>query len=97
MEPLFFRSQPLAYLSFLAISGEKQRSALFLHKQLHHNLCGVSYARAGTEDGGNTGFVEEVVVLRGDDTTGGDHDVGTAEFLEFGNHLRNQGLVTCRQ
>jgi hypothetical protein len=64
---------------------------------LHHNLCGVGNGCAGTEDGGNTGFVEEVIVLRGDDTTGGDHDVRTAEFLELLDDLRDEGLVTCRE
>ena len=41
---------------------------LLLHQQLHNNLSGVGNRGAGTEDGGNAGFVEEVVVLRGDDT-----------------------------
>ena len=45
---------------------------LFLHQELHDNFSGVCNGCAGTEDGGNTGFVEEVVVLRGDDTTGSD-------------------------
>ena len=68
-----------------------------MHKKLHDNLCRVSYRGSGAEDGGDTGFVEEVIVLRGDDTTGGDHDIRTAEFLEFLDDLRDEGLVTCRQ
>ena len=43
---------------------------LFLHQELHNHFSGVGNRGAGTEDGGNTGFVEEIVVLRGDDTTG---------------------------
>ena len=43
---------------------------LFLHQELHNHFRGVGNRCAGTEDGGNAGFVEEVVVLRGDDTTG---------------------------
>lgn len=43
---------------------------LLLHQELHYHFSGVSNRGAGAEDGGNTGFVEEVVVLRGDDTTG---------------------------
>ena len=43
---------------------------LLLHKKLHNNFSGVGNRGAGTEDGGNAGFVEEVIVLRGDDTTG---------------------------
>ena len=54
---------------------------LLLHQQLHNHFGGVGNRGAGTEDGGNAGFVEEVIVLRGDDTTGGDHDIRTAEFL----------------
>ena len=45
---------------------------LFLHQELHYHFGGVGHRGAGAEDGGNTGFVEEVVVLRGDDTTGSD-------------------------
>ncbi len=32
-----------------------------------------------------------------DDTTGGDHDIRTAEFLELLDDLRDEGLVTCRK
>ena len=32
---------------------------LLLHEKLHDNLCGVGDGCAGTEDGSNTGFVEE--------------------------------------
>ena len=64
---------------------------------MHDHLSGVGNRGAGTEDGGDTGFVEEVVVLRGDDTTRSDHDVGTAEFLELLDDLRDEGLVTCRE
>ena len=73
------------------------RRQLFLHQQLHNHFGGVGNRGAGTEDGGNAGFVEEVVVLRGDDTTGGDHDIRTAEFLELLDDLRDEGLVTCRE
>ena len=45
---------------------------LLLHQELHHHFGAVSYRGTRAEDGGNAGFVEEVVVLRGDDTTGGD-------------------------
>ena len=70
---------------------------LLLHQQLHDNFCRIRHRRTRTEDGGNAGFVEEVVVLRGDDTTGCNHDIRTAEFLELLNHLRDEGLVTCRK
>ena len=68
-----------------------------MHQQLHYRVGGISNGGAGTEDGGNAGFVKEVIVLRGDDTTGGDHDIRTAEFLELLDDLRNEGLVTCRK
>ena len=70
---------------------------LFLHQQLHNHFGGVGNRGTGTEDGGNAGFVEEVVVLRGDDTTGSHHDIRTAEFLELLDDLRDEGLVTCRK
>ena len=70
---------------------------LFLHQELHYHFGGVCNRGARTEDGGDAGFVEEVVVLRGDDTTSGDHDIRTAEFLELLDDLRDEGLVTCRE
>ena len=73
------------------------RRQLLLHQQLHDNFCRIRHRGAWTEDGGDTGFVEEVIVLRGDDTTGGDHDIRTVEFLEFLDDLRDEGLVTCRE
>ena len=45
---------------------------LLLHKKLHNNFSAIGNRGARAEDGGNTGFVEEVIVLRGDDTTGSD-------------------------
>ena len=80
-----------------AIFIEFSRRLLLVHQKLHDNLRGVSNARTRTKDSGNAGFVEEVVVLRGDDTAGGDHDIRTAEFLEFLDDLRDEGLVTCRE
>ena len=70
---------------------------LLLHQELHNHFRGVCDRGAGTEDGGNAGFVEEVIVLRGDDTTGSNHDIRTAEFLELLDDLRDEGLVTCRE
>ena len=63
-------------------------------EQLHH-LDGTYADRgAGSEDGGYTGIEEILVVLRRDNTTGHHHDVVAAQFLEFLDYLRNQGLVT---
>ena len=50
-----------------AIFIEFSRRLLLVHQKLHDNLRGVSNARTRTKDSGNAGFVEEVVVLRGDD------------------------------
>ena len=63
-----------------------------LHEQLHNHLGTISDGGSGAEDGGDAGFVQEVIVLCGDDTTCGDHDVGSAEFLEFLDDLRDKGL-----
>ena len=60
-----------------------------MHEKLHYDLCGVCYRSSGTEDGCNSGFVQEVIVLCGDDTTGGDHDVRATEFLELLDDLRD--------
>ena len=64
---------------------------LLLHKELHHNLGRIGDGGSGAEDGGDAGFIQEVIVLCGDDTTCGDHDIRTAEFLEF---LRRKRLAT---
>ena len=85
-------------LSLLSPSPwERDGVRLFLHQELHNHFSGVGNRGAGAEDGGNAGFVEEVIVLRGDDTTGGNHDIRTAEFLELLDDLRDEGLVTCRK
>ena len=81
----------LSSLPFHGVGG------LLLHQKLHYNLSTIRHRRTRAEDGGDTGFVEEVIVLRGDDTTGGDHDIRTAEFLELLDDLRDEGLVTCRK
>ena len=71
-----------------------ERHASFLHEKLHNNFRRIGYRGSRAEDGGDAGFVQEVIVLCGDDTTGGDHDVGSAEFLEFLDDLRDQCLMT---
>ena len=70
---------------------------LLLHKELHHHLSAVRYWCAGTKYCCHAGFIQEVVILCGDDTTCGDHDVGSAEFLEFLDNLRDKGLMTSCQ
>ena len=70
---------------------------LLLHEQLHNYFRAISNRSTRTKDSGNAGFVEEVIVLRGDDTTGGDHDIRTTEFLELLDDLLDEGLVTCRE
>ena len=68
---------------------------LFLvEKNLHHLTGSLGNRCTRTEDGGNTGFIEEVVVLCGNHTTGNNHDVFTSKLLQFLNQLRYQGLVT---
>ena len=48
------------------------RDGSFLHQKLHNHFSGIGNRGAGAEDGGDTSFVQEVIVLCGDDTTGGD-------------------------
>ena len=68
-----------------------------MHEQLHYHFGAVSNRSTRTKDSCYTCLVQEIVVLRGDDATGGDHDIRTAEFLELLNDLRDEGLVTCRE
>ena len=70
---------------------------LLCHQEVHDGACRLRYIRARTEYGGYACLVEEVVVLRGDDTTGNHHDVLATEFLQFINHLRHEGLVSCSE
>ena len=68
---------------------------LLLHQQLHYHFSAVCNRSTRTKYCSDTGFVQEVVVLRGDDTAGGDHDIRTAEFLELLDDLRDEGLMAC--
>ena len=68
-----------------------------MHQELHNHFSAVCNRGAGTEDGGDAGFVEEVVVLGRNYSARSDHDIRTAEFLEFLDDLRDEGLVTCRE
>ena len=75
------------------LTGMSFGSALLVEDAYHldgtlGNTC------AGAEDGAYASFVEEVVVLSRDNTAGGNEDVGAAEFLEFGDYLRDEGLVS---
>ena len=54
---------------------------LLLHQKLHDNFCRIGNRGSGAEDGGNTGFVEEVIVLRGAASTVTLLSVRTPEFL----------------
>ena len=67
------------------------------NQQLEHFDGRFADGSAGTEDGHCTGIVEELVVLGGNHTTHGDHDVGTTEFFKLFDDLRHKGLVTCSQ
>ena len=65
-----------------------------MHEQLHHYLGTISNGSTRAEDGGDTGFVQEVIVLCGDDTTCCDHDVRATKLLQFFDHLRDERLVS---
>ena len=73
------------------VESHKAKMQLLLHKKLHYNFRRIGNGSAGAEDGSDAGFVQEVIILCGDDTTCCDHDVGSAEFLEF---LRRKRLAT---
>ena len=72
-------------------------TGLFSHQEFHDGASRFGNRRTGAEDGCNTCLVEEIVVLSRDNTTGDNHNVGTTEFLQFLNHLRHKGLVSCSQ
>ena len=72
-------------------------AALLCHEEFHDGASRLRYIGARTEDGGYACLIEEVVVLRADDTTGNHHDVLATEFLEFLNPLRHEGLVSCSE
>ena len=69
-----FQCPPKRAFSFLSPDSIRHNGhrSLFLHKQLHYHFRRIGNRGTRAEDGGDTGFVEEVVVLRGDDTTGSD-------------------------
>ena len=70
---------------------------LLLHEQLHYHFRTIGNRSTRAEDGGNAGFVEEVIVLCRYYSTRSNHDIRTAEFLELLDDLRDEGLVTCRE
>ena len=67
--------------------------ALLSEKEFHYLDSGLGDAGAGAEDGGGACLVEEIVGLGGDYTAYNYHDILTAQFLEFLDYLRNQGLM----
>ena len=69
-------------------------SLLLVEQDLHHLDGGLGNAGARTEDGGDAGLIEEVVILGGDDTAGDDHDVLTTKLLQLFDELRDERLVT---
>ena len=70
---------------------------LFSHQEFHDGASRLGNRRTGAEDGCYTCLVEEIIVLSRDNTTSDNHNVGTTEFLQFLNHLRHKGLVSCSQ
>ena len=68
--------------------------ALLSEQEFHYLHGSFGYAGAGAEDGGGACLVEEIVVLGGDYTAYYYHDILAAQFLEFLDNLRNQGLMT---
>ena len=60
----------------------QKQEELFLHQELHYHFRGVCNRSTRTKDSRYTCLIQEVIVLRGDDTTGGDHDIRTAEFAK---------------
>lgn len=63
-------------------------------EELKHLDSALGNTGTGAEDGSHAGFVEEVVVLGGDHTTGSNEDILTAELLELFDNLGNEGLMT---
>ena len=66
----------------------------FGEEEFHYLASGFGDAGAGAEDGGGSCFVEEVVVLGGDNAAYNYHDILTAQFLELLDYLRHKSLVT---
>ena len=70
---------------------------LLCHQEVHDGASGLRHVGARTEDSCYACLIEEVVVLRRDNTTGNHHDILATEFLQFLNHLRHEGLVSCSE
>lgn len=51
----------------------------------------------GTKDGGGTGLVDHVVVLRRDHSADNDQNIRPAHFPQHFDELRDQSAVSCRQ
>ena len=92
--------QTASFLSLLCLMqgfGLSIRLFSCSQKQFQHLGCTLCYDGAGSEDCSCSCFVQEIVVLRRYNSSNHNHYVFSAEFLQFFNYLRNQGLVSCCQ
>ena len=70
----------------------------YTFQQQFHYLAGrFGYGSTRAKDGHHTGFIQEVIILCRDDTSGKDQNIFTSQTLQFGNDLRNQGFVSGSQ
>ena len=71
----------------------KRGGLLFTQQQFHNLASCFGHRCARAENGSHASFVEEIIVLRRDDSTCDDDDVFAAQLLQFLNHLRDECLV----
>ena len=73
-------------------------SSLFVLKQQFHDLaCRFCDRCARSEDCHYACLIEEVVILRGDDSSGEYEDIVASHLLQLGDDLRDEGFVSCRE
>src|SRR5690554_4435732 len=71
--------------------------ALLGHQHAHDIARRLGDGATRTEDGGYTGTVQEVVVLRGDHSPGNHHDITAAQAFQLFDHLRYQRFMAGRE
>ena len=68
-----------------------------MHQELHNDFRAIRHRSTRTKDSRYACLIQEIVILGRNYSARSNHYVGTAEFLELLDDLRDEGLVTCRK
>ena len=87
----------MPYTEHLIFYSLKTNAKLVFQHDFQDLTSCFGYRCTRTKDGCYTCFIQEVVILSRNNTTGKYQDIFTTQFLQLGNKLRYQGLVSGSQ